>query len=1250
MNDDDKTVGAGRRRRPVSGSDDAHSTARANRNADEHSTARANRNADEHSTARANRNSQEHSTTRASRNGGEPDAELPKQGNKDNGQSELRPYEQQEGNAFKNEINKDTKATGPTGWPDFFILDGVKYRNEGILSDSSGEALVFTVTRNGRKFALKLYYYDPDHRPDHKLLEKIKQLGGSGLLVSIISHGVWDNPARPGESNDYELMEFCEGGTLDGIVLKDEKALAMVAVRMASAIDFLAKHGILHRDIKPSNFFYADKEKTRIVLADFGISAECPEGELVKIDEMRSPVYASPEFYTNVPGEPAEVGIESDFFSLGVSLLCLWLGKDKLTADEGVLLRAKLNENLPIPDDMSPHMASLIKALTRLKMSERATFDDIKRWAEGENLDGADAEASDFRIVFNSAKNQVAHSPEELADLMLADKTLAKQYLYSGRITEWLEQNECNELGVYSEVIYKNRYPKNQEAGLMSTIYLLNPAADYIAPDGERFSSPGEAARYVFINHSEIGDEVMRDDSNLMIWLRSRKADKAVEAVREYARSGEVRNGRFPAFKTTFYLNVLLNESAPLPVSVKDDDWEFVDTIEELIGVLHDEGTIDVVNQTLIESPAFIVWLAYRKPELAGLVRMLHDKSNDDKESIYYHSGRAYRIIYEIYPECDLFFNADTADPDRVYTIREIGRYLNNRLIAFSEGKEHWHEFDNLFDRMYKTQDLAQYLRARGESYAKFLGWTRYCMSTSGDNEKKAGPHDAVIGAYKAVAGFLQGDPLEYKLGDVVLTDPSQLKQLPRKQVAEALDGKARHIPTGNGRPVPWLDAWLAVFFQENPRLDLSKKFTYERETVRYIDFIGELDPSNYYYERYHRAIRSIDKAAGKISSSDRWLKIKRIIFLIIGLAPTLAMLLGGWLLGAPEGNPIKGHFLITWGICAVGLFMIMFFTGLSLIGPIVGGLILAFLIYLGFALSSTVLYWCCGAALVGMAIFACIEMFERNKVNTGGVKIKGNEFEYRQLDALYFAFRQDGDSVDNVVTKYSKEQRERDLEDRRGMDFTALWWFPLVGMFFVLWFFVTPQLGKSHVWLPGGIPENVVPGSWALGRWEAKYSSGSTTIVCNIDSIGEHKTIHGTMELARQAPVKAYGTVRSEKDTIPESFNFKVENTGMSRKQISVSYDSKKKEFSGYYYDRNGVMHELTFTRTPYPPTAEKDVKKSETPAKKANRKTESKSKTTETEAQKQAVEQEEAGAESAETPSEPEDKPSETFWKDTM
>ncbi|MDE6556699.1 MAG: protein kinase, partial [Duncaniella sp.] len=280
-----------------------------------------------HSTARADRSGKNHSTAKAV------------------DRSTIKPYEAEGNENLRSRLDNREAVEGKTEWPDTFELDGKTYKNEGILSASSGEAIVFAVSHAGKKYALKVYYYDPAHRPNHEVLEKIKNLGGNGLLVNIVSHGLWRNPNSPALENDYELMDYCEGGSLDGVILNgDEMTLSEVAVRIASAIDFLAKHGIIHRDIKPSNFFYADKEKTQIVLADFGISVECPEGETVKIDQMRSPVYASPEFYTNVPGEAAEIGVESDYFSLGVSLLALWMGKDKLSANESQLLRSKHNE------------------------------------------------------------------------------------------------------------------------------------------------------------------------------------------------------------------------------------------------------------------------------------------------------------------------------------------------------------------------------------------------------------------------------------------------------------------------------------------------------------------------------------------------------------------------------------------------------------------------------------------------------------------------------------------------------------------------------------------------------------------------------------------------------------------------------------------------------------------------------------------------------------------------------------------
>lgn len=1152
----DKTIRGGRRRSPQA-NDDEHSTVKGTRQSDSVS--------DVHATGKASRPS--HQDEGATVKG-------------------PRRFEEKKSEEMRNRMSAgDIRANGDMGWPDEFVLEGKKYKNEGILSDSSGEAIIFTVSRDSKKYALKLYYYDPEHRPNHAVLEKIKGLAGSGLLVNIISHGVWTNPARPEEKLDYELMDFCEGGSLDGVLLTgDEKTLAQVAVRMASAIDFLSKHGILHRDIKPANFFYADKEKTQIVLADFGISVECEPGKTVKIDEMRSPVYAAPEFYTNVPGEPAEVGVESDFFSLGVALLSLWTGREKLIANESQLLRYKLNETLPIPNDMSAHTASLIKALTRLKMSERASFDDIRRWAKGENLDASQTIESDFKVVFNSSKNQVANNPTELAGFLLEDPALGKKYLYSGRVTRWLEDTDRNELAVNIEEIVEKRYPTNQQAGLMAAVYLLDPAADYIAPDGTHLSEPVEIAHYLYKNRFD--SELMNFQSNLYVFLYARKLDKLAEAMKTFIKDETSKYPEMAQFKAMIYFNLLVDPETGLPV-YWDGEFAYAHDLDELFDLLHQPGEISNVSQELISGPLFVTWLSYRRPELAGKVRMLLDNSNDDVESEYYNSRSAYRIIYELDPQLDLFFGRDPNEPERVYTIQQAGAYLAETLNQLSLGNGGLEPFMYTFEYM-DSSPLGDYLRSRGEAYRYFLSWNRYCMDVEeGENAEKAGPYDMVIGAYKSVAGFLQGAPA-YTIGDIKVTSPEQLKQLPPEKVKPLLgDTNVRQIPAGDGKPVPWLDAWLTVFFQEKPMLDLSQPFTYEKETAKYTEFIGQLDKDNKFYRRYRKGIRQIDKSATKLRKSDRSLKLKRTIFTLLGIVPTLIVLIASWFLDFPDGNPIKGHFMTTWGICLVGFWILGatlydgFFSGI--IPGVVGGLIAAAFVYAGFAWFPSILYLIGGLILIVAAIVAMIFMFRRERIDTGGVKIKGDEFEYRQLDALYFAYRQGSDSVDNVVTEYSAAQRSQDEVTRENIGKVGGMWIPAVWMIFLIWYFATPQISRSNAWVPLAGTEKPVPGKWVVGKWVTKYASGSTRIICNIDSVEDGKYIYGTMEIAGQAPVKATGTVSSKRDTIPESFTFHVKDAGAMKQSFEARVNTvNREEWFAYYYDRKEIMHQMTILSSP--------------------------------------------------------------------
>ena len=223
----------------------------------------------------------------------------------------------------------------------------------------------------------------------------------------------------------------------------------------------------------------------------------------------------------------------------------------------------------------------------------------------------------------------------------------------------------------------------------------------------------------------------------------------------------------------------------------------------------------------------------------------------------------------------DLNFETDEDIEDRVYTIPQVGEYLAGILRDCQTGEDDEGMFYAFFDDM-DTDDIGDYLRARGEAYFNFLKWNRYCMDMDEEeNNQKAGPYDEIIGAYKSVTGFLCHAP-SYSLDGKLIDSPDQLKQFPKADVAKALGGEDREMPEGDGTPAPWLAAWLTVFFQENPKLDLSQKFTYEKETAKYIEFISSLDPKNYYAQRYNRAIKQIDTASKKLEKSEK--KVKGIV------------------------------------------------------------------------------------------------------------------------------------------------------------------------------------------------------------------------------------------------------------------------------------------------------------------------------------------------------------------------------------
>ena len=118
----------------------------------------------------------------------------------------------------------------------------------------------------------------------------------------------------------YIIMEYCEGGDLDKLILNskknrkflDENLIWDIAIQTLKALDYLHNDKkVLHRDIKPSNIFL-DK-KYNIKLGDFGLSRKFFTSYVGTI--LGTPLYMSPEILDN-----KQYNEKADIWALGCSI------------------------------------------------------------------------------------------------------------------------------------------------------------------------------------------------------------------------------------------------------------------------------------------------------------------------------------------------------------------------------------------------------------------------------------------------------------------------------------------------------------------------------------------------------------------------------------------------------------------------------------------------------------------------------------------------------------------------------------------------------------------------------------------------------------------------------------------------------------------------------------------------------------------------------------------------------------------
>ncbi|HVG05652.1 MAG TPA: serine/threonine-protein kinase [Burkholderiaceae bacterium] len=241
-------------------------------------------------------------------------------------------------------------------------------------------------------------------------LHEAKSAGGMShpSIVTIYDAGKTDSFA-------YIAMERLHGQDLheylaSGNRMSPRQSAAMM-MRVADAIHYANKRGLVHRDIKPSNIFLSRDLKPKLL--DFGTAlAPVPETKLRGTRQLvGTPNYMSPE-----QADGGTLDARSDIFSLGTILYELLCGRrafDGRTVDE--TLDQVLSANPKSVDRVRPETPPALVEIVRKAMAREPAARYQKaaelRNALADFVDGSRAPAADTSVATRAIEARVATAP-----------------------------------------------------------------------------------------------------------------------------------------------------------------------------------------------------------------------------------------------------------------------------------------------------------------------------------------------------------------------------------------------------------------------------------------------------------------------------------------------------------------------------------------------------------------------------------------------------------------------------------------------------------------------------------------------------------------------------------------------------------------------------------------------------------------------------------------------------------------------